>query len=87
MYDGLWGYTILRDLDQEARQAEFAAIDSLVTAPDLTISDIDYEYAPPRERSSPLTSGHICPRDGFTSQWRISAMQPSPSRTFSFSGI
>ena len=38
------GYTILRDLDAEARQAEFAAIDSLTSAPDLTITKIEYNY-------------------------------------------
>lgn len=59
------GYTILRDLDAEARQAEFAGIDSLVTAPDLTISDIEYEYAPPRERSDPLDQWAYPPQGWF----------------------
>lgn len=48
------GYTILRDFDEEARQAEWAIIDSLTWAPDLTISNIDYEYIPPRPRQDPL---------------------------------
>jgi len=37
-------YTVLRDLDEEARQAEWASIDSLVEAPDLTISRTTYEF-------------------------------------------
>ncbi len=48
------GYTILRDFDQEAKQAELAAIDSLTSAPDLTISNIEYEYVPPQTRRDPL---------------------------------
>ena len=40
------GYTILRDYDEEARQAEWAIIDSLTEAPDLTISSIEYDYIP-----------------------------------------
>src|SRR6266850_5433824 len=47
-------YTILRDLDEEARQAELAAIQSLTVAPDLTISNIEYEYIPPPARRAPL---------------------------------
>lgn len=44
------GYTILRDLDEEALQAEYAAIDSLSFAPDLAISNIEYTYIPPPPR-------------------------------------
>jgi hypothetical protein len=47
------GYTILRDLDEEAWQAEVAAAASLVTAPDLMISNIEYEYIPPQPRRIP----------------------------------
>lgn len=44
------GYTILRDFDEEEMQAELAAIDSLIYAPDLTISNIEYTYIPPQPR-------------------------------------
>jgi hypothetical protein len=48
------GYTILRDMDEEERQAEWAAIDSLTTGPDLIISDVEYEYIPPEPRRNAL---------------------------------
>jgi hypothetical protein len=48
------GYTIVRDLTEEARQAELAAIDSLTYAPDLTISHIEYMYIPAPPRTSSL---------------------------------
>ncbi len=38
------GYTILRNLEQEAIQAEWAAVDSMRFLPDLTISDVEYEH-------------------------------------------
>ena len=43
------GYTIIRDFDEEARQAEWAALDTLTSAPDLIITDVEYEYFPPSE--------------------------------------
>lgn len=41
------GYTIIRDFDEEARQVEWAALDTLTSAPDLIITDVEYEYFPP----------------------------------------
>ncbi len=38
------GYTVMRDLEREAIQAEWAAIDSTHFLPDLTISDVTYEH-------------------------------------------
>jgi hypothetical protein len=48
------GSTVLRDLGEEARQAEWAAIDSLPMAPGLMIADIEYEVIPPEPRRSSL---------------------------------
>jgi len=39
-------YTVVRNTGDEALHAEWTAVDSLTVAPDLTISDIDYEYVP-----------------------------------------
>jgi len=55
------GYTILRDLDEEERDAEWAIIDSLTVAPDLTISNIEYEYIPEPPRRNPLDNGSDWP--------------------------
>jgi hypothetical protein len=48
------GYTVLRDFAAEATEAEYAVIDSLDLAPDLTITNIEYEYipSPPRGQLS-----------------------------------
>ena len=51
------GYTIIRDLDEEARLAESAAIDSLKSGPDLTISHIYVDYVPPPGRRDPMDQG------------------------------
>jgi hypothetical protein len=48
------GYTIVRDYDEEERQAELAAIDSLSSAPDLVISNVGYTYILPPPRQDAL---------------------------------
>ena len=48
------GYTLLRDVDEEEKQAEYRAIDSLSLAPDLTISGVKYTYIPSPPRRDAL---------------------------------
>jgi len=59
------GYTTLRDIDEEEKQAELSAIDSLLSAPDLTISGIEYSYIPPPPRRNALDRGGENPRVHF----------------------
>ncbi|RPH38196.1 hypothetical protein EHM92_00615 [bacterium] len=62
-------YTIVRDLEEEALQAEWAAIDSLTVAPDLSVFNIEYEFIPeqwfqsppPRDENSPSAPARYVP--------------------------